>query len=395
MTLNSFFSNNIGEIRESVVLRVYGILLCLIHPLSWYFWFASTGSYKLLMADPLAICWPFFQSCGVYRNLSIETWDLVAVVWLVLAGVTGLMFLSKRTVTWAYWCFLLLNALKLMLFVGEYRVMGNYHYMPFFVSFVFLFLNSKKPAILYMIACFYISAGLLKLDTEWLLGAAFTNVSAVQGEALEWMLAYVVLFETLGALLLLCNNVWIFLFLFFQYIFFHAYSWHIVGYFYPLNMFCLLSAFLLFRFVPKGGFLKFVPREPITVATKYFLGVFLFINVVPRIIFPDLALTGKGRMFALNMLDARVHCHHFSYIVKEKEVVEVSSKRRDLALRIKCDPLIFFEEASEICQSLEEGERLATYLVARKRTQKEWLKVFSYEDFCGENIHMNWYGDFP
>src|SRR5690606_26596368 len=99
-----------------------------------------------------------------------------------------------------------------VLLVADYRFMGNYHYMPFLVSTVFLFIPQKKTTILYTIVIFYISAGLLKLDTEWLSGSALLENFFVGGEILEWLLAYTILFEVLVVMLTLSNSIWLFLF---------------------------------------------------------------------------------------------------------------------------------------------------------------------------------------
>src|SRR5690606_37116203 len=130
-----------------------------------------------------------------------------------------------------------------------------------------------------------------------------------------------------------------------QIIGFHALSWHIVGYSYPCIMFSLLTAFLLFRWKWHEGRIRLRERETLKRGSLAFLTVLFLAQILPRVLSPDLAVDSQGRLFTLNMLDARVQCVHFSYFKGRDNVyVESSSDRTDLGTRIACDPIVYTAE---------------------------------------------------
>ena len=160
----------------------------------------------------------------------------------------------------------------------DYRFMGNYHYMPFLVSFMFLFIPQKLFFIPLLLVCFYFFAGLLKVSNlDWLTGLAFPenlDFPLFFNENIKLILCfYVVCLEIIGVWCLVfiqtnckgkellntfaffrrktatkkirsrnIKTIWKIM-IYFQLILFHALSYFIVGYFYPLIMFCLLSLF--------------------------------------------------------------------------------------------------------------------------------------------------------
>src|SRR5438552_19020302 len=65
---------------------------------------------------------------------------------------------------------------------------------------------------------------------------------------------YVIVLELGVAWGLLAKRAWIFWTSFAQFLVFHALSWQVVGFFYPLLMFAILTVFLLSRLVE--------PRDP-------------------------------------------------------------------------------------------------------------------------------------
>ena len=331
------------------------------------------------------------NQCGLYRLVPSSVWDVISIVYLLLAVLNIFLFLLTRKHS-AYYLLFFLTVFKFFLLLADYRFMGNYHYMPFLVSFVYLLIPQKKTTILYTIVIFYISAGLLKLDTEWLSGSALLEPFFVGGEMLEWMLAYTIIFEVLVVLLSLSNSILLFLFSFPQIVGFHALSWHIVGYFYPCIMFSLLTSFLLFRWQWSEGKIHLQKRDSLKAGPKIFLILLFLAQVMPRVLSPNLAVDSQGRLFTLNMLDARVQCEHFSYYKgKENIYVETSSDRTDLGTRIACDPIVYTAEAAELCKN-QGVEEVPSYLHSKKSTHNEWVQVLQIKNYCDKTRGVTWWG---
>ena len=387
-----FIIKNIEEIEKSKALRIYGGFLALTHIVTWYFWFSAEGFQNILL-DPLPICWSFMNKCQVYRGWSDTFWESVSYFYLGLSILVSFFFFFTPKVRVSYFLFLGITLFKFTLFLADYRLMGNYHYMPFIVSLFYLLILDKKNSIMGSLVVFYISAGLLKLDTEWLSGSALLENFFIGGEVLEWLLAYTIIFEVLVVSLSLSSSLLLFLFSFPQIIGFHALSWHIVGYFYPCMMFLLLMAFPLFRFKFNKNKLAFINDLNIKKASLISAGILLSIQILPRVLSPDLAVDSQGRLFTLNMLDARVQCEHFSYVVSDdgKSIVETSSERDDLGTRISCDPLVYLSEAQRLCLD-SKVKKVPVYLVSKKSTHNDWKMVLNYKNYCDENKKVSWWG---
>src|SRR5262249_20474327 len=118
---------------------------------------------------------------------------------------------------------------------------GNYHYMPFIITALYLVWPRPDRTIGFMLVAFYVSAGALKLDKEWLSGAALIAPTWLSGKLLELACAYVVILELVLVFGLLSRDRRIRWLIFAQLAAFHAYSWHVVGFFYPCVMGLLLA----------------------------------------------------------------------------------------------------------------------------------------------------------
>ena len=74
--------------------------------------------------------------------------------------------------------------------------------------------------------------------------------------------AYVIVLELVVSWGLLARRAWIFWAAFAQFLLFHALSWQVVGFFYPLLMFAILTIFPVSRLVePAGSALRFPVRS--------------------------------------------------------------------------------------------------------------------------------------
>src|SRR5882724_444078 len=226
-----FFRAQIAEIEHDAALRWYGVAMAFLHVVTYLYWvdqriaaFVGTG------AEP--ICWPLVPECGALRILSPAGVALALRAYFAAAVGTGLLFASRRLVPWAYASLVLVNLLKLAIMLLDYRLRMNQHYMAFFATFVYLW------------------AGTLKLNWEWISGAGlYRPMWPFAGMGIVVACVYVIVLELVVAWGLLARRAWIFWAALAQFLVFHALSWQVVGFFYPLLMLAIPAIFPLSRLV--------------------------------------------------------------------------------------------------------------------------------------------------
>ena len=393
MSVAGFFRKNIDKIGVDPVLRVYGAALASLNVLTFFVW-RSFSLDIFLSAGHQGFCWPFFENCSAYRLLSPG--GVRAVLWFYLGVglLAAILFCSRRLLPWAYWTFLLASVLKMAILVQDYRLRLNQHYMALFVTLIFLFLSNKRRLLQYQIVAFYFWAGLLKLDPEWLSGAAlYRKPLGVPESLIPIACGYVVFLETCLVFGLLSRRAWLFWGTLAQFVLFHLTSWTVVGYFYPLLMFAILVLFPLARIFPSGqdppGLRRLVRgREP--ASTLAFLSLFSMLQVVPWLFPGDTAITGEGRLFALHMFDARVVCDGRAMVHMTDGTTVDFPFRLNLAHRIRCDPIVYLSAARSLCRvSCEEKHRctdLDLKLSSRRYVEPNLRPVIDVRNFCRRGV---------
>ena len=384
------FSRNIAEIRSDPALRLYGALLAFLHVLSFFFWRLGWRLENYITVDAPALCWPFFENCHAYRFLD-ETGVLVLLgFYLALAVVSMLLFLPKRLCTFAYFVLLALNVLKTLILIQDYGLHLNQHYMAGAITLAYLFIPRKRSVVPCLIVALYFWSGTLKLNAEWLSGAALYEKEKfwIKGALIPWACAYAVMLELVIVFGLLARRGWIFWGTLAQLGLFHFLSWPIVGFFYPNLMYTILALFPLCRWIgptganPSVGSL-FRGREP--VVTYAALAVFALLQLVPRAMPGDTAINGEGRLFALHMFDASVVCDAF-FVLHDRE----GTRREEIpnshwSTRIRCDPLVYFNVAHTECRERSEDPGfldLDLHLWSRRSTEPTLRSVIALTDFC-------------
>src|SRR6267142_4574789 len=385
-----FFRAQIAEIERDAALRWYGGALAFLHVVTYLYWvdqriaaFVGTG------AEP--ICWPLVPDCGALRILSPAGVALALRAYFAAAVGTGLLFASQRLVPWAYAGLVLVNALKLAIMLLDYRLRMNQHYMAFFATFAYLFVPAKRDGLRVLVTLFYFWAGTLKLNWEWISGAGlYRPMWPFAGMGIVVACVYVIVLELVVAWGLLARRAWIFWAAFAQFLVFHALSWQVVGFFYPLLMLAILAIFPLSRLVePRDtpdGLLASLwkgrgPRSAYAIAA-----VFSLLQLVPYTFPGDRTLTGEGRLYALHMFDARPTCSGWA----ELRGADGAATRRDLKLsldtRIACDPIVYFNRARNLCRQRDAGldafQDLDLFLTARRTSDGEMKRVIATTSFC-------------
>src|SRR5215475_3642351 len=247
-----FIRSQIAEIERDAALRWYGVAMAVLHVVTYLYWVDQRiAAYVNAQAEP--ICWPLVPACEELRVLSAPGVALLLRAYFATAIGAGLLFAFRRLVPWAYAALVLVNALKLAVMLLDYRLRMNQHYMGFFATFAYLLVPGKRDALRVLVTLFYFWAGTLKLNWEWISGAGlYRPMWPFSGASVVVACVYVIVLELGVAWGLLAKRAWIFWGAFAQFLVFHALSWQVVGFFYPLLMFAILTVFPLSRLVPPG-----------------------------------------------------------------------------------------------------------------------------------------------
>jgi hypothetical protein len=387
-----FVRSQIAEIEYDTALRWYGVAMAFLHVVTYLYWVDQrVVTFVHAQAEP--ICWPLVPECEKLRVLSAAGVALLLRAYFAAAVGAGLLFASRRLVPWAYAGLVLVNLLKLAVMLLDYRLRMNQHYMGFFATFAYLLIPGKRDALRVLVTLFYFWAGTLKLNWEWISGAGlYRPMWPFSGAGVVLACGYVIVLELGVAWGLLAKRARIFWGAFAQFLVFHALSWQVVGFFYPLLMFAILAIFPLSRLVeprdsPEGLLVALFRGHAIR--PVYALAVlFSLLQLVPYAFPGDRTLTGQGRVYALHMFDARAACVGWA----DLRNADGTTTRRDLKLpldtRIACDPIVYFNRARNLCRQRDEGrvafEDLDLFLTARRASDGEMKRVIATRSFCSK-----------
>jgi hypothetical protein len=395
----------VGEIAADPALRLYGAVLALAHTLCFAHWRLQWRLEDVIGRDALAICWSFLEACDRFRFLDAAGVDAVLTGYGALSLATALLFLlGPRRSGWAFAALVLLELWKASIVFQDYRLRLNQHYMHGLVSLCFLFVPGKREVLRVLIALFYFWAGTLKLNREWLSGAALYHADRfwIQGPLLPIACGYVIVLEMGMVWGLFARRPLLFWGALGQFALFHVFSWPVVGFYFPLLMFLLLTLFPLCRFLPNARGDLGLPdllRGRLGTPTRLVAAGFSALQLVPLAIPGDAALTGEGRIFAVHMVDALVECD-VDYAVSYSD-----GRTRHLvpnvvyAPRIRCDPLLHWNLARNLCRALPATdpafERLDLSLASRRASEQELRALVGLEDFCGSTpgYRTVWHND--
>ncbi len=389
----NYLKNQIRSIQSDISLQVYGVALALTHVWTYFYWDSNNfflNSQSGINTEP--ICFPWFPNCDLFRSsISMDSWALVLYTYLFLGCITVIFFLNRKTLPLAFGFLGLATAVKFFLHMSNYNFMGNYHYMIYLVIVAYLFLPHKVEVIKHLIVGFYIAAGFLKINIDWLSGAAMIRSPYIGGDFLVASLFYVVLLELVLVFGLLHQNRWVRWATLVQFLGFHAFSWHIVGFFYPMVMFCLLSVFVCEEWKvvktgkPQPDYLGHLFRGQTHRVTWVVIVVFVVLQLVPFLVVRDPSLSGAARLSSLNMFDSKTQCQALMVAKTAQGTAHIRRPMKNLGTRLKCDPLVFLNQAHQLCRQnaeKKEIEKLSLTLFSKRITQKKFIKVLDIHDVC-------------
>src|SRR5262245_47215743 len=388
--LIGFFRAQIVEIERDAALRWYGVAMAFLHIVTYLCW-VDQRIATVVGAGAEPICWPLVPECGALRVLSSAGVVLVLRAYFAAAVGTAILFASRRLVPWAYASLVLVTALKLAIMLLDYRLRMNQHYMAFFATFAYLVVPAKRDGLRVLITLFYFWAGTLKLNWEGISGAGlYRAMWPFSGAGVVVACVYVIVLELVVSWGLLAQRAWIFWAALAQFLLFHAMSWQVVGFFYPLLMFAILAIFPLSRLVAPSdgpeGLLDSLRARRVARPVYALAALFSVLQLVPYTFPGDRTLTGEGRLYALHMFDARATCSAWA----DLHLADGTTARRDLKLpldtRIGCDPIVYWNRARNLCRRRDAGlvafQDFDLFLSSRRRSDGEMKRVIATPGFC-------------
>jgi len=388
----------IDEIRSDPALTYYGAALALANVFTAYQWQYRAGVPQLIGGNAAPLCWPFWENCRAIVSVSGVNRILWAYLLLSIAG--GIAFVLRRVGT-GYALLLAVNVVRTIVMVQDYRLRANQHYMLNWIVLAFLFIPGKRALLHHVLVSLYFWAGVLKLDWEWLSGTALYSQGWIPAALVPASCVYVVLLETTLVFGTYAQRPWMFWATTAQLVAFHIVSWPIVGFWYPLLMFCLLAILPLERllhpphewvtFESLSRFRRFRPG----IAAAAVIALLAALQFVPRLFPGDSAITGEGRVFALHMFDALIECdatmtYHFA---DGTERTDALSETQRLPHRSRCDPVIYFDLAKNWCRALGQAQRrpqngavdVDLRLRSKHTSEASYHPIIDVAGFCAAN----------
>jgi hypothetical protein len=375
----SILRRQADAIAADPALRAYGAALAGLQLLFAY-WIQRDGKLRILAPGRDAICWPLLPECEWLRVLPVEGLEWLLTLHALAALAVGAAFLRRGWTGRAYAGLWVLLLVELAVLAIDFRLRRNQHSMALAVTGAFLAVPDKRAALRVLICLFYFWAGTLKLNWEWLSGAAlYRPVWLFSGDWLIAATSYVIALELAIVWGLLARRAWLFWGVFAQLVVFHVFSWPVVGFFYPILMFLILAIFPLCWWLP--GPARGRPRAAWALAAG-----FSALQLTPYLYPGDRALTGEGRLFALHMFDALVTCEAWATLELPDGRTQRMSLRRHWEARTACDPILIHGAARNLCRARDAGRRdfvdLDVELRSRRTSETGLTPVIALEDFC-------------
>lgn len=347
----------------------------------------------------MPICWPFFENCFHYRFFDIASVQAILVMFGIAALIGMFLFLPRKYVSFAFWWMVGVNIFKALIWMQDFRLRANQHYMLFFVTIVFLFFPQKRKLIPLLIILFYFWAGTVKWNYEWLSGSALiVDPLWIHGMWIPIACAYVIVLECVLIFGLMSKKRWLQISTFIQLLLFHLVSVTVVGFFYPMLMFALLMIFpLIYVISPeKESLWSYFRRGCLAVSTYILLLVFSLLQFVPIVILGNEKVTGEGRLFALHMIDAAPICDGaITLKFADGRQQEITLPLEGIQTRIKCDPIVNFSHARWHCFKKEDDSDfidLDLKYDARQGSDPELLPLVDISNLCSQNLQYTMFG---
>jgi hypothetical protein len=376
--------------------RWYGVALSACHALTGVAWFTYKHVASLVTGED-CVCWPFLPACAGARALLTPASATGLVVAYGALGVAAAALFAAARVRAAVLVFVTAAVLGTSLYALDYRLRMNQTYMLSWCVAAFLFAPRKAEVLQVAVALFYVWAGALKLNREWVSGAALYEQPLLVPRVLTSEACIYVLVLELGLVwaLFATSRRWRWA-VYGQLVLFHAVSWKVVGYFYPLLMLAVTSIYPLVWWLEHERTLTWarLRAEPsLRAPVGSMAAVFSLFQLVPHFFAGDTAVTGEGRLFAIHMFDARVECEGGAVLRTAAGPVARATLIADGSdVRTRCDPIVIAAQANRLCRLVADRPVPTTVDVAidaKRSTDGAMRPLVRVPDFCHQGIEYS------
>lgn len=376
------------ELKTYPQLLFVGVILSFEHLITLFFWLTERPVQWVLSPSNPSVCWPLFSACADFKPSSVILGIILAVYGLI--ALAAMYFWLRKNFRWGIIFLWLLVAIKCLIILQDYRLTGNYHYLPTLITVCFLLIPGRAYALTFSFFVIYFTAGLLKLNPTWVNAEAINErlLPPIVNKIGVW---YVLVLELAFIFFLFSKkNRW-FYFIFAQLVLFHLYSWHLTRFFYPTVMLTLLGILLVVRSTaPALGFKETFKRVFSSVEAKLLTTFFILLQIPQYLIPGDAALTGEGRMYAMIMYDGRTQCQPYLTLWKKnKEKEEMPLQPPWLITRTKCDAMVYWRLAQNICNWTKKDASIVQvdlYVPVRYENTDEWQPLVAATDVCNKEL---------
>lgn len=385
-----------GEIARDPALRAFGAILGLLHALHAAFWLTPVIGAERVLADAAnPVCWAAFPGCGAVHGLD-PAWVRAGLVGYALAGIGVAWLFARRRPPGARRSGAMLGlgallAIQWAVVLSDFRFRQNHHLMSGWMTLAFLLLPARRRVLPALLVSFYFWAGTLKFTPDWWTAEALRvdRLWPLTHEMTVWGCGYVIGLELVLVFGLLSRRPAVFWATVAQLAAFHALSWQVVGFYYPILMYGLLAQPVLARLWPEPAPLSGSGRQART-GTRWVVAAaaaFAAFQIAPLLLSPEPALTGRGTALALNMYNARIDCR------SELKLRGPAGEERPLPatlppgviLRMACLPVVHRSIVRNACRALPpelRAWRLEARLEARTRADPRWRTLYDLPDAC-------------
>ncbi len=362
------------------------------------YWIEGNYLRTYLGTESISICWPLLTFCRSWHGISKDLLVAIVATLIIPALIVILTFSQNKNIRVGYWAIWLILVCECLLVLSDFRFRKNQHYMIFWVTFIFLAWPCKRQTLPLLIGMFYFWAGVIKLNYGWLSGNnIYRSFYLLPPEYVPLACKYVVFLELVAVWGLFSKNNFLFWFCFLQFVLFHILSWPIVGFFYPTVMLTLILAIPIFRTIRLDSNQTSSAQDSTTLkhSTVAIIGVFCCLQMIPKIIPGDSAITGEGRMWALHMFDGITVCEGSAINRYPDGHSETESIVAGWDIRIACDPIQFWNLGQNLCHKKLIGKDnfvdfdLKVRIRFKSESDEQYRNVIDISGFCEKKIKYN------
>ncbi|MCB0407444.1 MAG: hypothetical protein KDD34_04510 [Bdellovibrionales bacterium] len=390
-----FLKANLWEIKKSSTVRIFGILLSLGHVLTFVHWFLQDKLPIKYASSSTPMCWPIMETCDVFRSVPLSLLKVGFGGYLLFAIIAAVLLISSRLVGIGWFFFLLATLLKATLYLQDYRLSANIHYLHFLLSIVWLFIPCKTLSFKLLIVSYFLTSATQKLSPEWLTGRWFLQYMEMPVKLAEWFAALSTIIEFIAPIALFFKDGRYFITSFLTLISYLFMLIYIDNFFAPTLLLLFIFVFPLAileerRIEREFIYQSFIRPEPSTL-WAYFLGsLFVIGQVLPLVPNLPVPLHNAGIVLALTPGAKVNECRQNTFLIYNHETKEVGDEfKSHLAEDARCNPYLRFLEVRSLCDEKKTDNNfvtVASFFYSRGLKDTSFKEIFGANDICTQSL---------